>query len=320
MPNSVNFSRKPVLILGASGFIGSRIAASLAGSPIYQPIAASRRSAMSVDATDLNAVRKALRDVDCVVNCIAGSDRVMLRSTEVLCEAARSAPPRRIVHLSSMAVYGAATGTVREDQAPVMPVSGYGQAKIDCERVVRKYVEDGGDAVILRPTCVFGRGSTQWTIRLAHLLKARRIGDLGSAGDGCCNLAFIDDVVAGVIAALGAPDACGRAFNVSSSTELTWNEFLVAYGTALGATPVRRIPSRTLKIETKFLAPLRRIASMALRSPITEAITPSLASLWQQDIRIDCSAAVKALSLPRTTPERMIAAVTRRDVTEPAFS
>ena len=322
MPNSVDFSRKPVLVLGASGFIGSRVVIALASSPIYRAIAASRRSAVAVDATDLNAVQTALRDVDCVVNCIAGDERVMVRSTQALCDAARRSPPRRIVHLSSMAVYGAATGTVVEDHAPVTPVSGYGQAKIECERIVQKYVDDGGDAVILRPTCVFGPGSRQWTTRLERLLTARRIGDLGEAGDGCCNLAFIDDVVSGVISALDARDVSGKAFNISSSADLTWNEFLIMFAKALGATPIRRIPSRTLRVETKLLAPLRRIAGMAMRSPATEAITPSLAALWRQDIRIDCSAAEKALSLPRTTPERMIAAVTRQagDVTQSAFS
>ena len=102
-----------------------------------------------------------------------------------------------------------ATGTVREDHAPVAPVSGYGQAKIECERIVRKYVDDGGDAVILRPTCVFGPGSPQWTNRLVRLLRARRIGDLGVAGDGICNLAFIDDLVAAIIAAMDAPGLSG---------------------------------------------------------------------------------------------------------------
>ena len=321
MPNSVDFLRKPVLVLGASGFIGSRVVSALAASPTYRAIAASRRSAMAVDATDLDAVRIALQDVDCVVNCIAGDDRAMVRSTQVLCDAARSVPPRRIVHLSSMAVYGAATGRVQENHAPVMPVSGYGQAKIECERIVRKYVEDGGDAVILRPTCVFGPGSTQWTTRLERLLRARRIGDLGTAGDGFCNLAFIDDLVSAIISALDAPDVCGQAFNVSSSSDLTWNAFLIAFAKALGATPVRRIPSRTLRIETKLLAPVRRIAGLAIRSPVTEAITPSLAALWRQGIQIDCRAGEKALSLSRTTPERMIAAVTTqpRSVREPAF-
>ncbi|WP_428489958.1 NAD-dependent epimerase/dehydratase family protein [Rhodopila sp.] len=313
MPDSVDFSRKLVLVLGASGYIGSRVVAALSGSPIYRPVAASRRSDPGVDATKPDNVRKALRGVDYVVNCIAGSNQAMLRTTEVLCEAARASPPMRIIHLSSMAVYGAATGTVREDSAPVPPMSGYGQAKIDCERIVLGYVRDGGDAVVLRPSCVFGPASPQWTTRLARLLRAGRIGDLGSAGDGCCNLACIDDVVAAVMAALNAPDIVGSVFNVSSSVDLTWNEFLTAFAKALGATPVQRIAPRTLRMETKLLAPVRRIAGMALRSPMTEAITPSLAALWSQDIRIDCSRAQASLRLPRTPLERMIASAVQHE-------
>jgi nucleoside-diphosphate-sugar epimerase len=312
MPDSIDFSRKPVLVLGASGFIGSRVVTALAEHPAYRPVAASRRptgSALALDATDPVRMAAALRDVDFVVNCIAGNERAMVRATEVLCDAARTTPPRRIVHLSSMAVYGAATGLVLEDHVPVPPVSGYGQAKIECERVISRYVDDGGDAVMLRPTCVFGPGSVQWTIRLAHLLQARRIGDLGVAGDGRCNLAFIDDVVAGIVASLQARGVSGKAFNISSSAELTWNEFLTRFAKALGATPVARVSARTLKIETKLLAPFRHVAGKFLRSPATVAITPSLAALWRQDIRIDCSAAEAALSLSSTSLERMIAAV-----------
>ena len=322
MPDSVDFSRKLVLVLGASGYIGSRVVAALSASPIYRPIAASRRSGLKVDATSTDNVRVALRDVHCVVNCIAGNERTMIRAAEVLCDAARLSPPRRIIHLSSMAVYGAATGVVREDDVPVLPVSGYGQAKIDCERIVQKYVADGGDAVILRPTCVFGAGSKQWTTRLINLLKAGRLGDLGSAGDGCCNLACIDDVVAAIVAALDAPGISGRSFNLSSSANLTWNAFLIAFAKALGATPIRRIPPRTLRIETKLLAPLRRIAAIGIHSPATEAITPSLAALWRQDIRIDSSAAEASLGLQRTPVDRMIAAATRHEsnLMEPTLS
>jgi 2-alkyl-3-oxoalkanoate reductase len=320
MPDSLDFSRKPVLVLGASGFIGSRVIAALSGNPLYRAFAASRRSPLAVDATDRDSVRAALQDVHCVINCIAGN--AMVRATQVLCDVARASPPRRIVHLSSMAVYGAAIGTIQEDHGPVWPVSGYGQTKLECERIVQKYIDDGGDAVILRPTCVFGPGSTQWTTRLARLLRAGRIGDLGAAGDGYCNLAFVDDVVAAIVAAVDAPDISGQTFNISSACDLTWNEFLVAFGKALGATPVRRISSRRLRIETKVLSPMLRILAMATRSPFTEAITPSLAALWRQDIRIDCSAARVALTLPGTSPDEMIAAVVRtgRAVTEPALS
>lgn len=321
MPDSVDFSRKPVLVLGASGYIGSRVVAALAASSIYRPIAASRRAGLIVDATNSDSLLPALRDVRYVVNCIAGNDRAMVRSTEVLCNTARLVPPQRIIYLSSMAVYGAATGSVKEERVPTAPVSGYGQAKTECERIIQKYVADGGDAVVLRPTCVFGPGSTQWTTRLARLLTAGRIGDLGNAGDGCCNLAFIDDVVAAIVAALDAQGVSGRSFNISSSSEMTWNAFLMAFAKALSATPVRRISSRRLRIETKLLAPVRRIAAKAIHSPATEAITPSLAALWRQDIRIDCSAADAALAPLRTSVEKMIATAVKTDpsLKEPAL-
>jgi 2-alkyl-3-oxoalkanoate reductase len=311
MPDSLDYSRKSVLVLGASGFIGARLIAALSAGTAYRPIGASRHpgaNGIALDATDPAALRTALHGVDRVVNCIAGSDRAMIQSTQALCDAARAAPPGRIVHLSSMAVYGAAAGPVREDHPVVPPVSVYGQAKAESERIIRKYVHDGGDTVILRPTCVFGPGSTQWTTRLARLLQAGRIGDLGPAGDGCCNLADIDDVVAAIIHALDTPEAAGRTFNVSSTAELTWNEFLVRFARALGATPVKRIPPRMLKLEVRLLAPLCKIVGKIVHAPWAEAITPSLAALWAQDIRIDSSAAVAALSMPQTPVDQMIAA------------
>jgi nucleoside-diphosphate-sugar epimerase len=322
MPDTFEFSRKPVLVLGASGFIGSRIVAALSAGPTYRPIAASRRSGLVLDATNPAAVRDALADMPFVINCVAGRPSTMVQSTQALCDAARAMPPRRIVHLSSMAVYGSATGLVREDRAPVAPISGYGQAKLECERTVRKYADDGGDAIILRPTCVFGPGSPQWTTRLVRLLRAGRIGDLGAAGDGGCNLAFVDDLVSATIAALDTPGMSGEAFNISSVCDLTWNEFLIALGKAIGAVPIRRISARRLRVETRVLAPILRIVGRAVRGSATEAITPSLAALWRHDIRVDCTAARSALDLRQTPVQDIIAAVVRdaKTAKEPAHS
>src|SRR5689334_3785366 len=212
--------RRKVLILGASGFIGSALAAALADHPKWVPVPVARRYAgpgsIAADATDSVLMRAIVEGADCVVNCVAGNNTTMTRAAEVLCDAARHNPPRRIVHLSSMAVYGAATGRVPEDHAPVAPVSAYGEAKLQCERILRRYVDGGGDAVALRPTCVFGPGSAQWTTRIARLLMDRRLGDLGTAGDGGCNLAYIDDLVATIINALEAPNVAGQVFNISN--------------------------------------------------------------------------------------------------------
>ncbi len=111
-----------------------------------------------------------------VVNCIAGNPHTILATTKALCDAARRNPPRRIVHLSSMAVYGGAEGLVDEETRPAPPLNAYATARIECEALVLKYVADGGDAVIVRPSCVFGPGSETWASRIARLLCARRLG------------------------------------------------------------------------------------------------------------------------------------------------
>ncbi|HET6606673.1 MAG TPA: NAD(P)-dependent oxidoreductase [Rhodopila sp.] len=327
MADRIEQERQPVIVLGASGYIGGQVVRALAASRAWRPIAVSRRSAgpgsIAADATDAKAMRGLLSGVGGtsgvrVVNCVAGNLRTMLQATDTLCDAARSLPPQRIVHLSSMAVYGAATGSVAEAQAPVSPVSAYGQAKLDCETRLRRHVDGGGDVVVLRPSCVFGPGSPQWAVRIARLLRRGRLGDLGVAGDGGCNLAFIDDLIATILRALAVPGVSGQAFNVSSPVVPTWNEFLVRFGLALHATPISRIPARQLKIETKLLAPACRILARRFDHPLTEAITPSLLALFGQDIRLDSAAAARLLNMPATSVERMIQITARSLESQPA--
>lgn len=302
--------RQRVLVLGGTGFVGSRVAHALAASPLYEPVVASRSGTVRLDATDLRQVRDVLPTVDCVVNCIAGSEQAMIRSTAALCAAARKCPPRQIVHISSMAVYGAATGFVQERTAPVSPVSGYGLAKMACEEAMVRFVEDGGHGVILRPGCVFGPGGPQWTVRIARLLRSGRLGDLGAAGDGFCNLTDVDDLADAVLRCLALESSAGSIFNVASVISATWNDFLIKYAMALGATPVRRIGGRRLRVETKIVAPALLLASFVTKSAKESMITPSFAGLMRQRIQLDCSSAEEALGLRWTPLDRMILAVT----------
>jgi nucleoside-diphosphate-sugar epimerase len=315
MTDRIEQERQPVIVLGASGYIGGQVVRALADSRTWRPIPVSRRytgpGSVAADATDAAAMSSLLSGAGGasdlrVVNCVAGNLRTMRQATETLCDAARSGPPLRIVHLSSMAVYGAAVGTVTEAQAPVAPVSAYGQAKLDCEARLRRHADGGGDVVVLRPSCVFGPGSPQWAIRIARLLRSGRLGDLGAAGDGGCNLAFVDDLVATIVHALDAPGVAGQAFNVSNPVVPTWNEFLIRFGLALNATPIRRVTARQLKLETKLLAPACRVLARRFDHPLTEAITPSLLTLFAQDIRLDPAAATRLLDMPATPIERMI--------------
>jgi nucleoside-diphosphate-sugar epimerase len=311
-----------ILILGATGFVGQHLARALAAGTWAVPLAAGRSARVSgidaagsvqtlrLDATEEAALSRALQGVDGVVNCIAGSATTMTTSTRVLVNAAsRQQTPPRIVHLSSMAVYGPATGLI-DESAPLSGVDAYAQAKITTEQLCVPYAR----SVILRPGIVYGPGGPQWTARIARWLHARRLGDLGAAGDGCCNLLYVEDLVTAISQALRLNGVEGRTFNLAMSEPPTWNEYFVRFAQALGAVPVARLGRRRLKFESKILAPPLKIAEIlsaraGLRSlRLPEAIPPSLLRLCQQDIRLDIHAAERGLQLSWTTLEAGLAA------------
>jgi nucleoside-diphosphate-sugar epimerase len=315
-----------VLVLGANGFIGRRLVEALARDGLFRPVAAVRGhrgrpdwpgiEVVICDATDRAALSRALSGVSYAVNCVAGSEKGMVAATRVLCDTARRSGLRRLVHLSSMAVYGAATGLVGEATKPVPPWNAYAQAKQICEQIVHEYSSDGGEAVILRPGCVYGPGSEPWTGRIARLLQARRLGDLGAGGDGIANLAYIDDVVAAILAALNRPGAAGETFNIASADPTDWNSYLKEFARLLGAVPVQRLSERRLKLETKLGTPTLRLAAIAVklgRLPIRipDAISPSLATLFRQNIRLEVQKGTTRLGLGETSLEWGLAASAR---------
>lgn len=276
--------------------------AMLARSPLYEPVWFDP-FALAADGGGVSPRTIILNNTDLVVNCIAGNPRKVLAATKALFDLARRTPPRRIIHLSSMAVYGGATGLVDEKTRSEPPLNPYAKARIECENIAREYVADGGDAAIVRPTCVFGPGSDAWSGRIARLLESRRLGDLGPLGDGICNLIGVDDLVATIMAMLSAPDISGETFNACADwPQLTWNEFLIRFARAIGATPVQRFSARRLRVEVEILTPILRAASLVagrvgLTSSVPDAITPSLLRLFRQDITISSTKAATCFGL-----------------------
>ena len=211
-----------------------------------------------------------------------------------------------------MTVYGGAEGLVDEETRPEPPLNTYAEARIECEALVREYVADGGDAVIVRPSCVFGPGSEPWASRIARLLSAKRLGDLGSLGDGVCNLIHVDDLVALLIAMLSASDVSGETFNASADwPRPTWNEFLIRFARAIGATPVERISARRMQVEVKLLAPLLRGAALVAGRVgagrlVPDAMTPSFVRLLRQNITVSGAKASTRIAITHTPLDRAI--------------
>jgi len=301
-----------VLVLGGSGHIGARLIQTLANSGQHSPTGASRNAAkarpagaewLKLDSCNAAELADALRGFDAVVNCVAGDADSISKGAQALVQAALSANCPRIIHLSTMSVYGPVEGMVRED-APLNPGLGwYGRAKCQAEQQIGEFARQGGQAVVLRPGCVFGPGSELWVGRIGRFLQAGRLGDLGIGGDGWSNLVHVDDVCRAITAALHLPVNSGNVptFNLAAPDSPRWNEYFVDLALAMGIAPVRRIRRRQLKLDAWLAGPplkIAQVASKALKIPssaLPDPLPPGLLGLWSQHIHLDAHRASEEL-------------------------
>ena len=194
-------------------------------------------------------------------------------------------------------MYGSARGEVDE----ATPLGGtrepYGAAKVVAEQLALAYPR----AVILRPGIVYGPASPWWSDRIARLLVARRLGDLGAAAQGVCNLVHVDDVAEAVVRAVRATGVEGQIFNLALPQPPTWNEYFRRYAQALGAAPVRRISAAQLAFELTLRGPLLKATEMLGRTDGAPPLRPWLLRLCRHDLTMRAQRIVQALGLTWTS-------------------
>lgn len=289
----VGFSMKArILVLGVEHFVAAKVQEALSASDWGVPVA------LSGAASSLTA--RTLADIHGVFNGTMGHAGAILSNAQTLYGALKEAKSHiRVVHLSSMTVYGSFVGEASESTALRGGSGAYGEAQVQAESLASDYQH----SVILRPGCEYGPHCPHWSERIARLLMARRLGDLGAAGDGVCNLLFVDDLVGAILASLRTAGIDGNRFNLAMRSPPTWNEYFVQFARALSAVPVARIGARRLKIESKLMAPPLKaleLAEQRIRGracSVPPPITPSLLKLCHQDITLNVDKAERMLDM-----------------------
>jgi 2-alkyl-3-oxoalkanoate reductase len=304
-----------VLVTGATGFFGSRLAESLLSRgarvrALARPAADTRRlEALGVevahgDITVPSGLAAAFDGEMVVVHAAARvADwgpreeffRVNAQGTANVVAACRQAGVRRLVHLGSLTVLGLPRGgrTVDESTPPDARLrDAYSVSKLSAERVVRAAHGEGGlETVVVRCGVIWGPGEPTILPRIVALLRAGRMVYPGG-GRNHVGLTHVDNLVAAVTLAATVPAAAGGLYHVTDGEDVTCRELLDALAGALGLPrPRRSVPFAAIYAVAALLEWSARVVRRASPPPITRYG----ARLLTCDCRYDIGAARREL-------------------------
>jgi farnesol dehydrogenase len=214
--------------------------------------------------SDRAAAAEAVREVDTVLHLAALASahapdpgqymRANAEAVDVLLQASAAAGVRRFVQVSTIAALPPVRPAAHRDR-PGVPTL-YARSKVAAESLVRQYVAGGREAVIVRPTRVYGPGpwnDANGTTRLMALYLRGRFRFRPDDGGVQANYVHVSDVVQGILQA-AAQGRSGAAYQLGGE-DSSLRGFLAALSEVSG---IRR---RVWPVSPRLLTPLVGLAA-----------------------------------------------------------
>jgi len=250
-----------ILVTGASGFIGRHLVRALGAQGHYVRVLIRASSTYTNsngskpfvgDLTDADSLRQAVEGVDQVYHLAAIRDRwgwpyedyyaVNVEGTRCLLDAA-ARQGACFIYCSSVGVLGYPGILDIDESYDYRPQDGkynYHHTKALAEQLTLEYAHKGKlAATVVRPVITYGPGDEYGMItKLLTLLAAGRFVPVGS-GQNHVHLAYITDMVRGIILAGECHQAVGRVYIIPGTRPIAMKE-LVAYACTLLECPIPR--------------------------------------------------------------------------------
>ncbi|MGI8785225.1 MAG: NAD-dependent epimerase/dehydratase family protein [Acidobacteriota bacterium] len=217
-------------------------------------------------------------------------ERVNVGGTENVVRAAIAEGVRRVVFLSTIAVYGPSSGRLIDENTPPRPDTIYGRTKLAAEQAVLS-ATSGGQPIgtVLRAAAAYGSRVKGNYRRLAVAIARRRFVPLGP----CLNRRTVvhdRDLANAAVLAARHPAAPGAVFNVSDGHVHTLADIINAIYRAVGRRPPRLyVPLAAARNATSVCENTCRM--VGVRPPITK----TLLKKYTEDIAVDGTLIQRAL-------------------------
>jgi nucleoside-diphosphate-sugar epimerase len=269
-------------ITGGSGFLGLHLARRLLADrgevrsldllPLDDELVAAGVQGLVGDVRHAADAAQLCEDVDVLVHAAAAlpiqGSRDEIRSVNVdgtatVLAAAAEAGVRRVVFVSSTAVYGVPRVHPITEETPIVPLGAYGESKVAAETVCRDFASRGVEVTIVRPKTFVGPerlGVFEILFNWVH--EGRRIYTIG-AGQNRYQLLAVEDLVDALVLA-GTKPVGGDVFNVGAKEFGTVREDLQALVDHAGS------QSRITPVPARLVQVILRALELARVSPLAE--------------------------------------------------
>lgn len=255
---------KRVLVTGATGFIGGRLAQRLATEEgaIVTGVGRKLDAVPFLEKSGVTLKKADLLDQESMQSAIAGNVIVFhvaawmgriggtkeqayainVTATENLMRQAAEAGVQRVVLVSSIAAYGWPQRMNVDETHPLDTTQNedYGRTKAQGEINALKLAKELNiELSIVRPGMVYGPRSDGWSVGMLKLVKKGTPVIFGD-GSGHAYPIFIDNLIDGMLLTAVHPQAVGEAFNMCEPV-ITLKQFFTYYGDMCGKKP-RQLP------------------------------------------------------------------------------
>lgn len=309
-----------VLVTGATGFLGKRLAKRLAedGHEVVglgrnldagRWLEANGIRFVAADLADRDAILAACKDQDVVFHSGALSApwgpypafyKANVQGTRHVIEGCQTHAVRRLVHVSTPSLYFNTEEklNVSEDEPPAdPPVNHYAATKRMAETLIDEAHAQGLPVVTIRPRALFGPGDT--TI-LPRLIRANERGFLPLFGpEGpWVDVTYVDNVVEALLLCANAPDhVLGKKYNITNGEPMRMRYLLEKLFAALEVSP----RFRPMRYSVAYaLAGAMELAANTLRGGREPLLTRYSVNVLAKSQTLDISAARRDLGyVPR---------------------
>jgi nucleoside-diphosphate-sugar epimerase len=266
-----------ILITGATGFVGGHlveacqrrgwhVTALARPNSDTKALEAAGVAVVRCEQTDAAALRRAVTEMDVVVNCAAKigdwgphADYIQANVDNLrgLLDACKGQALSRFIQMSSLGVYAAKHHNGTDEMTPpaAMHRDGYSHSKALAEKLVLQYERDFGlPVVILRPGFIYGPRDRTVMPRIIDNLRQRGVRYPGAKGARALNTIFVRNLIDAVFLAIASDRAVGQVYNLTDGEFVSKRRFIEKIADTMGLPYPTLMPSMWFAYSVTWLS------------------------------------------------------------------